>query len=287
MSTHPPTSNTPLVFLNEFARNKPNDMRHTNASCPFCDREHLTHILRTDGDCIWLENKYRTLKDTHQTVLIESRDHSADTAVYTSQEHRHIMATACSCWSEMLRSHTYRSVLMYKNSGPLSGGTLQHPHIQIVGLNTLDGYAHIDQNAFQGLGIVNSIHRHITVSTSPIMGFVELNCAVPESETIGIPHADDAFWFADTVQCLVRYILTNYHGGGCTSYNLFFYRSEGPFDTNMSMNDTDAQTFIVCKVVPRWIASPYYVGYRLAQVDSETMLTTIVNDLRPLIQVIA
>ena len=29
-------------------------------ACPFCDTEGLANIIQRDGDCIWLENKFKT-----------------------------------------------------------------------------------------------------------------------------------------------------------------------------------------------------------------------------------
>nr|WP_263851992.1 DUF4931 domain-containing protein [Ligilactobacillus salivarius] len=41
----------------------------------------MTNILDKDGDCIWLVNKFRTLQDTMQTIIIESKDHLGDQVV--------------------------------------------------------------------------------------------------------------------------------------------------------------------------------------------------------------
>ena len=67
-----------LVFDVQQASGKPDDNRRPGTACPFCNTEGLTDIIRRDGDCIWLENKFKTLRATRQTVLIESADHDAD-----------------------------------------------------------------------------------------------------------------------------------------------------------------------------------------------------------------
>ena len=67
-----------LVFDVQQASGKPDDNRRPGTACPFCDTEGLANIIRRDGDCIWLENKFKTLRATRQTVLIESADHDAD-----------------------------------------------------------------------------------------------------------------------------------------------------------------------------------------------------------------
>ncbi|MFR7797396.1 MAG: DUF4931 domain-containing protein [Collinsella sp.] len=44
------------------------------------------------------------------------------------------------CWQQMIDSQQYRSVLMYKNKGPLRAAA-SSIHMQIVGLEQEDGYA--------------------------------------------------------------------------------------------------------------------------------------------------
>ena len=74
----------PLIF-------KPENIKHPEGYCPFCDRENLTNILLDkDGDCIWLVNKFRTLQDTMQTIIIESKDHLGDQSSYSQLENRKI-----------------------------------------------------------------------------------------------------------------------------------------------------------------------------------------------------
>lgn len=124
-----------LVFDVQQANGKPDDNRRPGTACPFCDTEELANIIRRDGDCIWLENKFKTLRATRQTVLIESSDHDADLVTYAPDELHHVMRFSLDCWQRMIDSRQYRSVLMYKNRGPLSGGSLVHPHMQIVGLD--------------------------------------------------------------------------------------------------------------------------------------------------------
>ena len=292
---HGEPENAPLVFLNHVARHKPENIRHKGGYCPFCDRASLTDILSEDGECIWLVNKYRTLEDTMQTVLVESADHEGDPSNYTVPENRHVFRFALSCWGEMLRSGRYRSVLMYKNYGPNSGGSLRHPHFQVIGLNHKDGYERVPANAFEGVEVVREGSRSVTLSTHPIMGFVEVNVSVPESaRTPALTCDADADWLADAVQCTIRYLLESYHGHGCSSYNLFFYLAQGTGEEagRLGARDggdrtagTDDRTGrrVVCKVVPRWVTSPYFVGYRIAQVDCDETLEHVSAELRPLL----
>ncbi|TGU56026.1 DUF4931 domain-containing protein, partial [Mesorhizobium sp. M00.F.Ca.ET.186.01.1.1] len=104
----------------------------------FCDRGSLTDVLEQRGSMIWLMNKFPVLQDTHQTVLIESEECNGDWSTY-SREHVHaLLSFGVEKWLEMERSGSFRSVLFFKNHGPYSGGSIRHPHMQIVGLTGYD-----------------------------------------------------------------------------------------------------------------------------------------------------
>ena len=237
----------PLVFDNGVARRKPDDHRRPTGHCPFCDVAHLTDILAREDDRIWLMNKYRTLRDTVQTVIVESAQHDGEFSRYPREQARAVIRFSLSCWDEMIDSGSYRSVLMYKNYGPLSGGSLVHPHLQVVGLLHDDGYADVRPENLTGLPVIRRGDVEVTVSDRPIMGFFEVNVAMPRAAG---PFARDAF--ADAIQGTVGYLLNEHHGGRASSYNLFFYHMAGR---------------TVCKALPRWVASPYFIGYKLAQVN--------------------
>lgn len=83
---------------------------------------------------IWLANRFPTLKDTKQTVIIESDDHQGDVANYSAEYNCKLMKFSLACFDKMNQSEEFRSVLWYKNFGPMSNGSLSHPHMQIVGL---------------------------------------------------------------------------------------------------------------------------------------------------------
>ena len=74
-----------LYFLNDIGKQKPESIRNRSAACPFCDKEQLTNILATDGSIIWLKNKFPTLQDTFQTVLIETDNCEDHIATYTEE----------------------------------------------------------------------------------------------------------------------------------------------------------------------------------------------------------
>ena len=79
-----------LVFDTHQAQGKPDDNRRPTGYCPFCDTASLTDVIRRDGDRIWLVNKFRTLRDTMQTIIIESSDHHGDISTYPREQNRAI-----------------------------------------------------------------------------------------------------------------------------------------------------------------------------------------------------
>ncbi|RMC60039.1 DUF4931 domain-containing protein [Lactobacillus sp. ESL0260] len=246
--------NDPLVFDVNIAKEKPNSYHKVknNSGCPFCDVAGLTHILKKQGGMIWLDNKYHTLHDTVQTVLIESNKHQGDITTYSLAYNRSLMRFSLSCFKQMNDSHKYRSVLWYKNYGENSGGSLAHPHMQIVGLEKLDGYKYIQPNNFEGISLFNKDGVEVNVSTHPIQGYIELDFNLLNENSI-----DE---WSDWIQSGAKYMLKVLSKGRNNSYNLFFYPR---FDRGIS-----------AKLILRYTASPYFVGYKLSQVDNKEKLVT-------------
>ncbi|WP_125980512.1 DUF4931 domain-containing protein [Loigolactobacillus iwatensis] len=238
--------NQPLKLNSQISQRKPENVVHLNNRCPFCDTNSLTNILASDNDIIWLENKYHTLENTWQTVIIESGNHFGDISNY-SQAHNHkLFAFTLACWQKAAENKKFKSILLFKNHGPLSGGSLGHPHLQLVGLEQQDGYSEINSTNFQGTIIAKNQFIELNISAQPIMGSTEFNLIINATSALN--------WLADYTQVITRYIITSYFQGKFDSYNLFFYHRANQ---------------IICKVVPRFIVTPYFAGYKIAQVDDE------------------
>ena len=47
-----------------------------------------------------------------------------------------------------------------------------------------------------------------------------------------------------------------------------------------TMGGDDVPGRITVKVVPRWVASPYFVGYRISQVDCDETLEAAAEEMR-------
>ncbi|WP_268870095.1 DUF4931 domain-containing protein [Liquorilactobacillus sucicola] len=248
--------NCQLIFHPQVASKKPENMVHTGNDCPFCERKQLTGILAEEADRVWLVNKYRTLEDTYQTVVIEAAEHDGDISIYTRQKNRAVFRFALRAWRQTINTGKYKSVLMYKNFGPYSGGSLRHPHMQIVGLDKIDAYESIPAESFSGTAFYVKNGLKVNISDYPIVGFTEFNILLNDIEKIDS--------FADAVQIVASYVLNEYFGGKCTSYNLFFYHVNNQ---------------IVAKLVPRFVVSPYFMGYKIPQVNDHERNTQIGKEL--------
>ena len=222
-------------------RKKPENIVHRDAACPFCDREHLTGIIDTDGDIILLKNKYNVIEGAEQFVLIEGRLCHSDMPDYPPEYMRRLIAFGVAHWQRMLRDERYGTVLFFKNFGHLAGGTIRHPHMQLIGFypGQINPALMFTPEEFQGLTIDKKNGVEFNVSTCPRIGFSELNI-VPSDGS----HIDNV---ADYIQVAVDYLMHHFNHF-CDSYNIFFYHQ-------------DARMYI--KVMPRFATSPLFIGYNI------------------------
>jgi ATP adenylyltransferase/5',5'''-P-1,P-4-tetraphosphate phosphorylase II len=237
------SSNTHLRFNSHIGRQKPESIVNRETACPFCNRSQLSGILAEEGNIIWLKNKYPVLEDTLQTVIIETHECDSDLSLYTPDHLHRLFRFAFAKWQDMSDSGDYASVLFYKNHGPYSGGTIRHPHMQIVGLKYVDAMQHVEESQFTGIVIAKRQGVELNVSTLPRVGFVEFNVLLDD-----LRYLDDC---ADFTQIAVHYIM-NHFSRNCNSYNLFFYELHGEWRV---------------KIVPRFVTSPLYVGFGIPQVS--------------------
>ncbi|WP_214482123.1 DUF4931 domain-containing protein [Bacillus sp. SM2101] len=239
-------SNTHLEFNMLIGANKPENIINKNASCPFCDRDSLENIIDEDRAIILLKNKYPVLKDAYQTVIIETDDCHSELSTYSKDHLYRLLSFSLNHWIKLMNTNEYQSVIFFKNHGPYSGGSLRHPHMQIVGLNYVDYSQNVSIRDFEGIHIASKDGVLFNISSFPRMGFVELNIKLPSFEKHLV--------MADYIQIATHYVLNHFHKN-CNSYNLFFYYVENE---------------IYAKVIPRFTTSPLFVGYSIPQVSNQT-----------------
>ncbi len=228
-----------IKFDTDIGRTKPENIIHVENDCPFCDVEHLTNIIDTDGDIIFLKNKYNVVKGADQFVLIEGRECDVDMPDYTKEHMRRVIKLGLKHWRKLLDCGKYEEVLFFKNFGPMSGGTIRHPHMQLVGFFKLQSDLLFFPEEMQGIVIKKQNGVEMNISNCPRIGFGEINI---------VPQIDGNIdTFADFIQIGVDY-LTHYFRKNLTSYNIFFYHKERQ---------------IYVKLIPRFATSPYFVGYNI------------------------
>ncbi|MEE5987116.1 DUF4931 domain-containing protein [Ligilactobacillus equi] len=248
-----------LVFKVQTAKQKPENIRNKQGYCPFCDLVNLKDFLAQDEDRIWLMNKYRTLEKTVQTLIVESSQHEGDIHVQTQATNAKLLNFIQTCYEKMQTWGQFKSIVIYKNFGPKSGGSLRHPHFQIVGMEEVDAYAQIAPRNLTGISILKEEGAELNISDQPVLGFTELNVQLPVQENWG--------QMADLIKFAIRYFMEDHLKGRVVvdSYNLFLY---------------PLMDKVTCKIVPCFNLSPYGRGYLLAQVNDQQNLLEIKDFLQ-------
>ena len=156
----------PLIFDIALGQTKPNSMHNRDGHCPFCEPSQLTDILDTSGSIIWLMNKYPVLEHTWPTVIIETPPHvHTEYSKLPLLDAVHILEFGRIKWGEVKSDPRFTSVLFFKNYGPMSGGSIYHPHSQIIGLEDYDYREDIHREHFEGWTIYEEDGLRITLST--------------------------------------------------------------------------------------------------------------------------
>lgn len=235
---------THLLFDSNIGQTKPESIVNTDTICPFCCREQLEDVIAGDGPILLIKNKYPVLVDAFQTVIIETDECNAELSTYPKEHLYKVIAFGIRKWQEMIQSGEFASVIFYKNHGPNSGGTIRHPHMQIVGLRDIDYTENIGDESFHGIMVHQNKGVQLNLSTKPKNGFFEFNIKIDDLAQLN--------QMADYIQTVAHYLLNHFHKG-CKSYNLFFYQLRGQ---------------ILAKVVPRFVTSPLFIGYSIPQVSN-------------------
>lgn len=248
----------PLEFDLAIGKQKPNTVRRHEKYCPFCDVPHLKGILDKKGPMIWLKNAFPVLKNTDPTLIIETDNDDGEFIRYTPEYAESLLHFAVSKWMIMRQNKQFKSVLFYRNYGRLSGGTIHHPHMQVIGLKEYDYHCDVRIEHLKGQVVLATPDLEVNLSDHPLIGFNEFNL---------ILHHDRGFSdFSRYLQLTAGYITERY-AQFTDSYNLYFYYfPEKPG--------------IFAKAVPRFLTNPLYVGYRIPQITDENSRLETVRALK-------
>lgn len=250
-----------LIMDVEKRKKKPNTVLNKELQCPFCE-DKVPEVI-TDGLMLderetmyWAENKFPILKDTYQTLIVESKKCGEDLTTYSEDYAKELFTFIFSSREKLKRSGDFKEVLFFKNHGKFSGSTIAHSHSQIIGLKDITyNYSEIEDSV-KGPVIFENEHVTVTVSDLPRAESYEFN----------ITWAKDDYTqeYVRWIQTLVSYIssVKNYD-----SYNLLFHETS---DRN------------IMKVIPKRTNSIFYIGYGIKQVSND--LTQVAKEIREYIE---
>ncbi len=243
-----------VEFSFQANQQKPVTINKNGISCPFCDREQMEIIIEERGPYKWIVNKYQTLTDTDMTLIIETEKCGHDLGDYSDDYVKDLWKFTIEKYEEMKADPQYKSVILFKNYGFLSGGSLSHPHMQIIGFRSIDAKNKITKKNLTGYPVIESPIR-IDVSEEPVVNFVEYNFHFNQVE------------IGSMTKLLQRFVKgqlkANEHRE--YGYNLFLYE----------LNDQ-----YVLKYTPRHPVSPYYIGYNIKQVIKTDELLIAMDKIR-------
>lgn len=247
-----------LTYNLDLGKTKPDTVHRQSDYCPFCDVENLKNIMDTRGHMIWLENAFPVLKDTWQTLIIETDDCNGEFSKYTNEYATELVRFGLEKWQQVKDMGKFKSVVFYRNHGYMSGGTIHHPHSQIVGFEKYDYHVDIKPYYFQGPAILKDDAIEVNLSTRPVIGFYEVNLILHDKAQLQR--------FVHYMQVTARYFMYCFNHFN-DSYNIFFY-------------DFPGDDGLYVKIVPRFLTNPLYVGYMIAQVANESHRVGFIEDLR-------
>lgn len=276
-----------IDFDMSVGRSKPRTfkgMPNQSNSCPFCNTEALTGIMAKEGNIILLKNKYNVMVPSNQLVLIETDQCHSDIPDYSQEHMRQLMRFALRHWLTMVNSEIYQAVVLFKNFGPLSGGTIRHPHMQIIGFPEVNPELMYDPAEFEGVPVLQHNGVDVNIATQPRVGFTEINIRLlPEAYSDKVSFGKDKeqtpapfplvkaiYTFADFIQGAVTY-LKEIHQRDSFSYNIFFYIYQGR---------------VHVRLMPRYPTSPIFIGYNihLSPTNREQTAQQLRERLLPLTQ---
>ncbi len=243
-----------IEFNNKENKKKPITINNKNVKCPFCNLEIGENVYDISGPYKWIKNKYNSLKDADMTLIIETENCGSDLGDYSDEYASALLKFALEKYELMKAKNKYQSVTLFKNYGYLSGGSLEHPHLQIVGLKKHNAMDEINPDNLDGY-LVFDQEIKMTLSKEPVTNFVEYNFHFEMDQIDYLAKYLQKFVKSQRIQNP----FPNY------SYNLFLYEIDG--------NKT-------LKFTPRYPVSPYYIGYKLQQVLSSEEMNEIVVKVR-------
>lgn len=237
---------------------KPNFYKDKENRCPFCERHNVLpeSVLDEDGPIFLIKNRYPVIPETDPTVLIENDTCKDQFHTYKKEHLEQLFLFADKNWKKYLNGD-YQSVMFLKNYGPYSGGSVLHPHMQIIGYKKTNIEKNIKDEDFEGILVEEKEGVALNLSTKPRTEFYEFN-------VIGKSITEEKF--RTYVQIATKFILEKINKR-YESYNIFFYKRKEK---------------TVAKIISRGPGSPFLAGYLVSQLPNN--LEEVANDLKEYIE---
>ena len=247
-----------LEYNLDIGKTKPDTVHRDESYCPFCDVANLKNIMERRGSMIWLENAYPVLKHAWQTLIIETDDCDGDFSSYDLGYALEFIRFGLEKWRQVKNMQRFRSVVFYRNHGYMSGGTIHHPHSQIVGFENYDYHSDIQPFHFTGSPVIAEKGIEVNLSLRPIIGFYEVNLILSDAGSFRE--------FVRLMQKTADYFMCKFIRNN-DSYNIFFYDFPG-----------DDKLYV--KIIPRFLTNPLFVGYMIPQISNEGHRDGFIQALR-------
>lgn len=240
-----------ILKLNiNLAQEKPNLYKNREEmNCPFCNIEQIKKdglfLEKEPNEPIyWVENKFPIFSRTYQTLILETDNCKENFKTYSLPYIQQLINYTVEKKRELEASNKFEKVLVFKNSGFLSGGTIPHSHTQIVGVEQYeDG---INTESFtEGLVIRETSSAKLTLSNKPMADGFEFNISWDSNHSMPI---DAAYYLS----ALIKY-MDVFQNGKYKDYNLV-------------IEDIDGRTYI--KLLYRRIVNLLLLAYRLHPVPN-------------------
>ncbi|WP_119863601.1 DUF4931 domain-containing protein, partial [Megasphaera stantonii] len=138
------------------------------------------------GHMFWLENAYPVLKNSLQTLIIETDDCHGDFSTYDAPYAGDLIRFGLVKWRQVKAMERFRrgSVVFYRTHGYMSGGTIHHPHSQIVGIAHYDYHVDIQSCHFSVTPILCEEAIEVNLSLRPLIGFHETNLILSDAQQL-------------------------------------------------------------------------------------------------------
>jgi hypothetical protein len=210
---------THIIYKTNVGKNKPNTLINKDFKCPFCDRESLKkegRILRETNDFLIVENKYPVIENSYPAVVVEHNSCDEHIGTYSIDYLTRLLNFCLDYYEDLKKTDSYESIAFFKNHGIFSGGSIQHPHMQIIGFN--DSYKeNIKDSDYEGVTILSNELIEWNFSDKPKSEFFEINLILKNKRQI----ESFAFCLQKSVNFILEVLNRKYQ-----CYNLAFLIEE-------------------------------------------------------------